>query len=43
VLYKLGSEEGLGEVKKIARSDVDPKVRRMSIHLINEYLAHNSN
>jgi HEAT repeat protein len=42
VLYELGSEEGLGEVKKLAQGDVDPRVRRMSNHLIKEYLAHNS-
>ena len=43
VLYELGSEEGLVEVKKLARSDVDPQVRRMSKHLINEYLAPEEN
>jgi HEAT repeat protein len=42
VLYELGSEEGLAEIKKLAQGDVDPRVRRMSTHLINEYLAHNS-
>ena len=43
VLFELGSEDGLAEVKKLARSDVDPKVRRMSTHLIKEFLAHNGN
>jgi HEAT repeat protein len=43
VLYELGSEEGLGEVKKLALGDVDPQVRRMSTHLIHEYLAHKEN
>jgi HEAT repeat protein len=37
VLYELGSEEGLGEIKKLAFGDVDPQVRRMSSHLIHEY------
>ena len=43
VLYELGSEEGLAEVKKLSRNDVDPDVRRMSTHLIHEYLAHQEN
>ena len=43
VLYELGSEEGLGEVKKLAFGDVDPQVRRMSSHLIHEYHADKEN
>ena len=43
VLYELGSEEGLAEVKKLAHSDVDPNVRRMSTHLVHEYLAQQEN
>ena len=43
VLYELGSEEGLAEVQKLAHSDIDQNVRRMSTHLIHEYLAHQEN
>jgi HEAT repeat protein len=43
VLYELGSEEGFAEVKKLALNDIDPNVRRMSIHLIREYFAHQEN
>ena len=43
VLFELGSEEGLAEVQKLAHSDIDQNVRRMSTHLIHEYLAHQEN
>jgi HEAT repeat protein len=37
VLYKLGSEDGLLAVKKLASNDDNQKVRRMSTHICNEY------
>lgn len=43
VLYELGSEEGLAEVQKLAHSDIDQNVRRMSKHLIHEYIVHQDN
>jgi HEAT repeat protein len=42
VLYKLGSADGLLEVKKLASNDDNEKVRRMSTHIYNEYLIKNS-
>lgn len=42
VLYELGSHEGLLEVKKLAKSDEDAHVRRMSTHIYNEYLINDS-
>ncbi|NNG27489.1 MAG: HEAT repeat domain-containing protein [Ignavibacteriaceae bacterium] len=42
VLHKLGSEDGLLEVKKLASNDDNKKVRRMSSHIYNEYLIKNS-
>ncbi|MCW8804597.1 MAG: HEAT repeat domain-containing protein [Ignavibacteriaceae bacterium] len=38
VLYELGSEEGLFEVKNLSLSDEDAKVRRMATQIYNEYL-----
>ena len=38
VLYELGSEEGLFEVKNLSLSDEDAKVRRMAAQIFNEYL-----
>jgi hypothetical protein len=43
VLYKLQSEDGLLAVKKMAASDKDQKVRRMSTHIYNEYLKNDFN
>ena len=38
VLYELGSEEGLFEVKDLSLNDKDAKVRRMAVQIYNEYL-----
>lgn len=38
VLYELGSEAGLLEVKKLSLNDEDAKVRRMATQIYNEYL-----
>jgi HEAT repeat protein len=40
VLYELGSEEGLLEIKKLAKSDTDENVRRMSTHIYYEYISY---
>ena len=42
VLYELGSEEGLSEVKVLSLSDEDAKVRRMVTQIYNEYLVNDS-
>ena len=42
VLYKLGSADGLLEVKKLAANDDNQKVRTMSTHIYNEYLTRDS-
>lgn len=38
VLYEMGSEDGLLEVQKLSKQDLDPKVRRMSTKIYYEYL-----
>lgn len=38
VLYEMGSEKGLLEVKKLSLNDEDSKVRRMTFQIYNEYL-----
>ncbi len=38
VLYEMGSVDGLLEVKKLSKEDIDPKVRRMSTQIYYEYL-----
>jgi HEAT repeat protein len=38
VLYELGSEEGLLEVKDLSLNDENAKVRRMATQIYNEYL-----
>lgn len=38
VLYEMGSEEGLLEVKDLSMNDEDSKVRRMTMQIYNEYL-----
>ena len=38
VLYELGSEKGLLEVKDLSLNDEDAKVRRMATQIYNEYL-----
>ena len=43
VLYEMGSVDGLLEVKKLAKEDIDPEVRRMSTCIYNEYLINDVN
>jgi HEAT repeat protein len=38
VLYEMGSEEGLLEVKDLSLNDKDAKVRRMATQIYTEYL-----
>jgi len=38
VLYEMGSEEGLSEVKELSQNDEDAKVRRMATQIFSEYL-----
>jgi len=38
VLYELGSEKGLFEVKDLSLNDKEAKVRRMATQIYNEYL-----
>lgn len=42
VLYEMGSEEGLLEIKNLSLNDEDAKVRRMSTHIYNEFLINDS-
>ena len=37
VLYEMGSDEGLSEVKKLSETDISRKVRNMAAHLFEEY------
>jgi HEAT repeat protein len=42
VLYEMGSEEGLLEVKDLSLNDEDVKVRRMTTQIYNEYLVNDT-
>ena len=42
-LFRMGSEIGMNEIHKLAMNDTNPKVRRMSYAIYNEYLVINSN
>jgi len=42
VLYELGSEKGMQEVKNVSVNDGDAKVRRMATQIYNEYVVNNS-
>jgi len=42
VLYEMGSEEGLNDVKDISLNDEDAKVRRITIQIYNDYLLNDS-
>ena len=42
VLYEMGSEEGLLEIKNLSQKDEDAKVRRMSTNIYNEFLINDS-
>jgi HEAT repeat protein len=38
VLFEMGSIDGLLEVQKLSKEDIDPEVRRMSTHIYHEFL-----
>jgi len=38
VLFEMGSVDGLLEVRKLSKEDIDPKARHMSTYIYNEYL-----
>ena len=42
VLYEMDSKDGLLEIEKLSKEDIDPKVRRMSTHIYYEYLINDS-
>jgi HEAT repeat protein len=42
VLYEMGSEEGLLEVKELSLTDKDARVRRMATQIYNEYLVNDA-
>jgi HEAT repeat protein len=42
VLYEMGSEEGLLEVKDLSLKDKDAKVRRMATQIYTEYLVNDA-
>ena len=42
VLYEMGSEEGLLEVKELSMKDEDARVRRMATQIYNEYLVNDA-
>lgn len=42
VLYEMGSEKGLLEVKNLSLNDENAKVRRMSLQIYNEYLVNDA-
>ena len=42
VLYEMGNEEGLNEVKDISINDEDSKVRRITTQIYNDYLLNDS-
>lgn len=42
VLFELGSEKGLLEVKDLSLNDEDAKVRRMAMQIYNEYLVNDA-
>lgn len=42
VLFEMGSEEGLLEVKDLSLNDEDAKVRRMAMQIYNEYLVNDA-
>ena len=43
VLYEMGSEEGLLEVRQLAENDNDDRVRRMATHIYHEHLINDVN
>jgi HEAT repeat protein len=42
VLYEMGSEKGLLEVKNLSLNDENVKVRRMAVQIYNEYLVNDT-
>jgi hypothetical protein len=42
-LFRMNSEKGMSELQRLASSDENPRVRRMSQAIYNEYLVSNSN
>jgi hypothetical protein len=42
-LFRMNSEKGMDELQRLATKDKNPKVRRMSQAIYNEYLVNNSN
>jgi hypothetical protein len=42
-LFRMSSEKGMNELQRVASSDENPRVRRMSYAIYNEYLVNNSN
>jgi HEAT repeat protein len=42
-LYRMNSEKGMNELQRLASKDENPRVRRMSSAIYNEYLVNNSN
>lgn len=42
-LFRMGSERGMLELKKLANNDSDVRVKRMGYAIYNEYLVKNSN
>ena len=42
-LFRMSSEKGMNELQNLASKDENPRVRRMSYAIYNEYLVNNSN
>ncbi|MDP2363166.1 MAG: hypothetical protein Q8M94_05290 [Ignavibacteria bacterium] len=42
-LFRMNSEKGMNELQRLATKDENPRVRRMSQAIYNEYLVNNSN
>lgn len=42
-LFRMNSEKGMNELQRLASSDENPRVRRMSNAIYNEYFVNNSN
>ncbi len=42
-LFRMNSEKGMSELQRLASIDKNPRVRRMSYAIYNEYLVNNSN
>lgn len=42
-LFRMSSEKGMNELQKLASKDENPRVRRMSYAIYNEFVVNNSN